>query len=154
MSFFHSKLFAYLIQDFLPQWPLILSYKVYLFYIALKLACSCGYAEILRYFYQILCSLQCVGKIVFVSLPCKRCSDLQTIFYFTIIYVRDPSLKFQKRIKSIQNYKIEIKSANTSIKISNYFNNKSNKICHIQIHLLWRSEHLLRWRNIQIIFLT
>ena len=48
-------------------------------------------------------------------------------FYFTTVYLGNPSLKFQKHVKSVfHKYKVEIKPAYTSRKVSNYFNNKSN----------------------------
>ena len=59
----------------------------------------------------------------------KSNQEKENYFYFTTIYVGNPSLKFQNRIKSVfQKYNIEIKPAYTNRKISNYFNNKS-KCC-------------------------
>ena len=76
-----------LISDFLLWWPLILNYKNFVIYIALKQSCrgclyfsrtcNCRCAEILRCFCRILCGLRFVGKVVWMSLPRKRYSDLQ-----------------------------------------------------------------------------
>ena len=56
----------------------------------------------------------------------KSNQENENFFYFTTIYVGNPSLKFQKHTKTVfQKYNIEIEPAYTSRKILNYFNNKS-----------------------------
>ena len=57
----------------------------------------------------------------------KSNQENENSFYFTTVYLGNPSLKFQKHVKSVfHKYKVEIKPAYTSRKVSNYFNNKSN----------------------------
>ena len=66
----------------------------------------------------------------------KFLSRRDVLIFRTSIFVDDiriesfqtvSSLKFQKQVKSVfHKYKVEIKPAYTSRKVSNYFNNKSN----------------------------
>ena len=55
-------------------------------------------------------------------------SKNENSFYSTTVYLGHPSLKFQKHVKSVfHKFKVEIKPAYNSRKVSNYFNNKSNR---------------------------
>ena len=70
----------------------------------------------------------------------KSNEENENSFYFTTIYLGNPSLKFQKTCKNrfFKSTKVEIKPTYTSRKISNYFNNKNKCLEAINVIVIYK----------------